>query len=171
MSAVQEPPQASAGGFTIFRREDAPYHRPASPPGGLSDVSRDGLESMMEAGIGDGAEARVLFSAPGFSAMYVWFKSGFPLFRHSHGPDCLYQVIGGSLQLGDEVLRKGDGFFVPAGAPYAFQVGPEGVEIIEFRHEDIRDTVIQANNPAFWEKAVETIRTRREGWREEARPA
>lgn len=162
----------AASGFTVFRREDAPFHRPAGPPAGLSDVSREGLAQMLgEAGTGEGAEARVLFSAPGFSATYVWFKSGFPLFRHSHGPDCLYQVIGGSLQLGEETLRKGDGFFVPGGAPYAFQVGPEGVEIIEFRHENIRDTVIRADNPAFWERAVETIRARREVWREEHRPA
>lgn len=168
MSAAE---QRQAGGFAIFRRDDAPFHRPAGPPGGLSDVSRDGLARMTEAGIGEGAEARVLYSAPGFSVMYAWFKSGFPLFRHSHGPDCLYQVIGGSLRMGDEVLTKGDGFFIPAGSPYAFEVGPEGVEIIEFRHENIRDTVIQANNPAFWEKAVETVRSRRDEWRTESRPA
>jgi hypothetical protein len=162
----------ATSGFTIFRREDAPFHRPAGPPGGLTDVSREGLARMMgEAGVGEGAEARVLFSIPGFSVTYAWFKSGFPLFRHSHAPDCLYQVIGGSLQLGEETLRKGDGFFVPGGAPYAFQVGPEGVEILEFRHENIRDTVIRADNPAFWEKAVETIRARRELWRDEPRPA
>lgn len=159
-----------AAGFTIFRREDAPHHR-AAPPGGLTDVSREGLARVAAEGFGEGADARVLYSAPGFSLMYVWFKSGFPLYRHSHGPDCLYEVIGGSLQLGDDVLRKGDGFFVPAGSAYSFIVGPEGVEVLEFRHEPLRDSIVQANNPAFWEKAVETIRSRREAWRSEVRPA
>ena len=159
----------AAGGIEVFRREDGPPHRPG-PPGGLTDVSRQGLARVVEAGLGDGADTRVLFEAPGFSLMYVWFKSGFPLFRHSHGPDCLYEVIGGSLQLGEDVLKKGDGFFVPAGTAYAFTVGPEGVEILEFRHEHIRDTIVQANNPVFWDKAVETIRTRRETWSREPRP-
>ena len=80
-------------------------------------------------------------------------------------------MIGGSLQLGDETLNKGDGFFVPAGTAYTFKVGPEGVEILEFRTEHIRDTIVQAvNNPAFRDKAVETIRTRREQWRAEHGP-
>jgi hypothetical protein len=165
-SGAAAPP---AAGLTIFRRSEAPPHRPG-PPGGLSDVSREGLGRVVEAGLGDGAESAVLYDAPGFSLIYVWFKSGFPLYRHSHGPDCLYQVIGGSLQLGEAELRKGDGFFVPGGSAYSFVVGPDGVEILEFRHDHIHGTVIQANNPAFWDKAVETIRSRRAQWREEPRP-
>jgi hypothetical protein len=169
MPATQTSEAERTTGFAIFRYDESPQHRPG-PPGGLSEVARTGLARCSEAGMGDGAETRVLFNEPGFSLLYVWFKSGFPLFRHSHGPDCLYQVVGGSLQLGEDTLRKGDGFFLPAGTAYTFQVGPEGVEILEFRHEHIRDTIVQANNPAFWDKAVETIRTRREQWRAEPRP-
>jgi hypothetical protein len=170
MSDVLEKTGAAAPGFTVFRFDEARDHIPAAPPRGLTEVSRDGLAKLTEAGMGAGAEARVLFSAPGFSLTYAWFKSGFPLFRHSHGPDCLYQVVGGELRLGEETLRKGDGFFLPAGAAYTFQVGPEGVEVLEFRHEDIRDTIIQANNPAYWEKAVETVLARKELWASEPRP-
>ena len=143
-------------GFTIFRMDEARPHRPTQPPKGLTEVSAGGLQRFMDARMGDGTEALVLHEGPGFCLMYVRFKSGFPLFRHSHAPDCLYQVVGGSLQIGDQVLRKGDGFFVPAGTPYAYTAGPEGVEVLEFRHEPIRETVIQANNPAYWEKAVAT---------------
>jgi hypothetical protein len=169
MADGANPPAGRPGGLTLFRREEAPPHKPG-PQGGLTDVSRAGLASLGEAGLGQGAESRVLFEAPGFSLMYVWFKSGFPLYRHSHGPDCLYQVIGGALHMGDDVLRKGDGFFVAAGTAYTFTVGSEGVEILEFRHEHIRDSVVQANNPAFWEKALETVTANRERWATEPRP-
>jgi hypothetical protein len=170
MSETLEPEPKARAGITVFRLDEARPHQPG-PTGGLTEVSKAGLASLVEAGLGEGAEAQVLFSAPGFSLMYAHFKSGLPLFRHSHGPDCLYEVIGGSLDLGGQVLRKGDGFFLPAGTPYAFVVGPEGVEILEFRHEPLRDTVIYANNPVYWEKAVETVRSRREIWRDEGRPA
>ena len=159
-----------SGGFRIFRRDDAPLKTKASKQGGLTDVSRAGLAMLAEAGLGDGAESRLVFEAPGFSLIHVWFKSGFPLYRHSHGPDCLYEVIAGSLQIGEEVLRKGDGFFLPAGTPYTFAVGDEGVEVLEFRNEPLRDSVVHANNPAFWEKAAETITAHRERWATEARP-
>jgi hypothetical protein len=165
------PEGARPAGFTVFRFAEGRQHMPGGPPQGLTEVSAAGLARLMETRMGGGAESRVLFETPGFSVMYVWFKSGFPLYRHSHGPDCLYEVIGGSLQMGEEVLRKGDGFFVPAGTPYAFTPGPEGVEILEFRHEPIRDTVIHANNPAYWDKAVETVAANAERWSTEARPA
>jgi hypothetical protein len=167
---IAEDPKAVAG-FTVFRFAEGRPHIPSGPPKGLTEVSMNGLQRMMETKMGGGAESRVLFETPGFSVMYAWFKSGFPLHRHSHGPDCLYEIIGGSLQMGEEVLRKGDGFFVPSGAPYAFVPGPDGVEVLEFRHEPIRDTVIHANNPAFWERAVEAVTTNAERWKTEPRPA
>jgi Cupin domain len=53
--------------------------------------------------------------------------------RHSHDGDCLYYVVEGSLVMGSQVLEAGDGFFVPSGAPYAYEAGPEGVVVLEFR--------------------------------------
>ena len=154
----------------IFRHKESPRHK-ATPASGLTDVSRSGLAGLVEAGLGDGAETRILYEEPGFCVAWAWFKSGFPLYRHSHGPDCLYQVVGGSIRFGTEELGKGDGVFIPGGTPYTFQVGPEGAEIVEFRHEPISGTVVLANNPAFWEKAMEMVRGRREIWRSEPRPA
>jgi hypothetical protein len=156
--------------FTVFHFAEARPHRPSGPPAGLTEVSAEGLRKLSEIRMGDGAESRVLFEAPGFSLMYVWFKSGFPLHRYSHGPDCLYQVIGGSLRMGEQTLRKRDGFFVPAGSPYAFTPGPDGVELLELRHEPIRDTTVYANNPAFWERAMATVLARRNAWADEPRP-
>jgi hypothetical protein len=170
MSDGNHEPPRSPGGFRIFRYEDSPQHK-ATVPTGVTEISGAGLSKVSEAGLGAGADTRVLYSAPGFNLVHVWFKSGWPLFRHSHGPDCLYYVIGGSLKIGDEELRKGDGFFVPGGVPYVYTVGPQGMELLEFRHEPIRDTDIQANNPAFWEKALEMVTSSQERWKTEPRPA
>ena len=35
--------------------------------------------------------------------------------------------------MGSQVLEAGDGFFVPSDAPYAYEAGPDGVEVLEFR--------------------------------------
>jgi hypothetical protein len=35
--------------------------------------------------------------------------------------------------MGSQVLEAGDGFFVPADAPYGYEAGPDGVVVLEFR--------------------------------------
>jgi hypothetical protein len=35
--------------------------------------------------------------------------------------------------MGSQTLEAGDGFFVPSDAPYAYEAGPEGVIVLEFR--------------------------------------
>jgi hypothetical protein len=162
--------ERGSAGFAIFRLDEAQKPEMGEYTG-MTEVSRNGLAKLREAGLPDGIEAKVLYDGPGFNLAYGWIKSGFPVFRHSHGPDCLYQVIGGELHLGDQVLKKGDGFFVPAGAPYAFTAGPEGAEFIEFRHEACHHTHVQANNPAFWEKALELVTANHERWKTEKRPS
>jgi mannose-6-phosphate isomerase-like protein (cupin superfamily) len=65
-----------------------------------------------------GDEVKVLFSMPGFSLLHAWLKKDYPLAAHTHDADCLYWIVSGALQYGDQTLRKGDGFFVPANVPY-----------------------------------------------------
>ena len=93
-----------------------------------------------------------------------------PLPRHSHDADCLYYIVAGSLTLGTETLSAGDGFFVPPNAAYAYVPGPEGVEVLEFRNADHFNIRFMAGNPAFWEKALETVRAERPGWGVQPRP-
>jgi quercetin dioxygenase-like cupin family protein len=69
----------------------------------------------------------------GFSLVRVWFAPHYVLPRHTHEADCLYYVAEGSLTMGSQVLDAGDGFFVPAGAPYGYEAGPEGATVLEFR--------------------------------------
>jgi hypothetical protein len=70
----------------------------------------------------------------GFSVVYLFFRPHFPLFRHKHEDDCLYVIISGSAVMGNQTLRAGDSFFVPAMAPYMYTAGPDGIEVLEIRH-------------------------------------
>jgi hypothetical protein len=85
--------------------------------------------------------------------------------------DCLYYIVGGSLTIGQEELGVGDGFFVGKEVPYTYRPGAAGVEVLEFRAADSFNIKIMANNPAFWDKAVESVRNQRSAWAKEARPA
>jgi hypothetical protein len=163
--------QADEARFTIFRGADA---KPLviEQTTGVSDIVLEGIKKLdAVGGLESGSETRVVFEVPGFSLVYLWFKSGYHLPRHSHGMDCAYYVVGGSLQMGNDVLGKGDGFFVPADVPYTYVAGPKGVEILEFRHCHCGDIRIMADNPAFWEKLAATAPANRVRWESEKRPA
>jgi quercetin dioxygenase-like cupin family protein len=101
----------------------------------------------------------------GFSILHVWFKADYPVPRHSHDADCLYYIVSGSAVMGNQVLRAGDGFFIPAGAPYAYDAGPEGVELLEIRHDVAQfDMQILESNAAKWATMGETIASHRAAW-------
>jgi hypothetical protein len=125
---------------------------------------------MMEAGAGEGSLIKVLYSAPGFSLVYVWFKAHFPLVRHSHSNDCLYYIISGDIRLGTERLGPGDGFFVPGDAPYTYTVGDEGVELLEFRHSSTFETRNVGATQAFFDRAVKAVRKNQADWRTTPQP-
>ena len=169
--SVETSGEAEARQFQIFRGASAPPMQ-LDELTGLTEVSSQGLAKLQEAGgWGAGADVRVLLDIPGFSLTYAWFKSGYPLARHSHKADCAYYIVGGSLKLGSAVLGKGDGFFVPGDAPYTYQVGPDGVEVLEIRHHGCHDMKILANNAAFWTKAVEATPSNFLRWAREPRPS
>jgi hypothetical protein len=158
--------------FAVFRAKDARSEADVQfmeyapiPP-----AVAEGARKAQEAGALEGAELKLLFATPGFSLSYVWFKSGFPLPRHSHNVDCLYYIVGGSLFMGHEELGVGDGFFVGHDVPYTYKPGPRGVEVLEFRATDKFNIKVLANNPVFWENAAETARQSREAWARESRP-
>jgi hypothetical protein len=159
--------------FKIYRSSQAPTLAEA---GCMSMVpfSPDLLPALQKmAGIGmeDGQDVRVLVNIPGFSLTHVWFKRDYPLPLHSHDADCLYYIIAGSLKLGKEELGPRDAFFVPADAPYTYRAGPDGVELLEFRHATQFNFVNRANSEAFWTKAYETVKANRESWQKAKMPA
>jgi hypothetical protein len=81
----------------------------------------------------------------GFSLVCAW-KSHFVLPRHSHDADCLYYVVAGTAVIGNRVLTAGDGFFAPGRAPYRYSAGPDGVEVLEFRHARSFDMKVTETN-------------------------
>ncbi len=60
-------------------------------------------------------------------------------------------------------MQAGSGFFLPANAPYAYSAGPEGIEILEFRHGNHFDMRI-TESTAGWDKMVEVVREMRDTW-------
>ncbi|HEX7760682.1 MAG TPA: hypothetical protein VF459_14340 [Caulobacteraceae bacterium] len=166
------PQDAKAGKFAIYRGADAPSFSEIDVMDydGFTAGLQESFAKLIAAGFEDGQTVKLLFSAPGFSLTYAWFKSGFPLPRHTHNADCLYYIVAGSLTLGSETLGAGDGFFVPCDAAYTYVPGPEGVEVLEFRKTDHFNIKFLAGNPAFWNKAVETVTAEHPGWLSQTRP-
>ena len=151
--------------FEIFRRADAPSLEESGilVASTSAEPDADGIGEAVQAGIDRGYTTKVLYATPQFSLVYLWYKSGFPLPRHSHDADCLYAVVGGSLRIGTEELGPGDGFFVGAEVPYAYTAGDQGVEVLEFRSVGTFDIKLLAGD-AFWRKAAERARSKQEAW-------
>lgn len=117
-----------------------------------------------------GYSHRVLFTSNGMSLLHLWFKSGFALPRHSHDTDCLYFVVAGTLRMGTADLGPGDGFFVGADVPYTYTAGPEGVEVLEFRSAEQFYLDLMTDNPAYWQKFIDTMQAKQAVWKDERRP-
>ncbi len=156
----------------IFRGADAPSLEEAGHMEYVDDdpVILEGTAKLGEAGIGEGAVLKCLFSGFGFSLHYVWFKPGYPLPLHSHNSDCLYYIISGDIRMGTEEMEAGDGFFLPAETPYTYTIGDGGVELLEFRTQEEFDIQFKGKTDAYWEKMLEKLRAEQPKWKETLPP-
>lgn len=156
----------------IFRAQDAPSLMEAGcmtiEP--FSEVQRDGIMKTLGASDVPGEDIRVLTDLPGFGLTHIWFKAGYQLPLHSHDADCMYYVVAGSLRLGTEELGPRDCFFIPAGVPYTYTPGEDGVEVLEIRHANHFNFVNHTKGAAWWDRAAEEIASRRESWKTASRP-
>ena len=116
--------------------------------------------------IASGSVVDILFKGEGFSLIRGRFKPGYRLPRHSHSADCLYYVVSGQAIMGKRVIEAGSGFFVKAHAPYAYQAGPAGVEVLEFRAATSFDMRIFDQTPAAWRPIVAAAVENQERWSE-----
>ncbi|HEX7820195.1 MAG TPA: hypothetical protein VF463_06205 [Sphingobium sp.] len=160
-------------GFKIYRAKDAPdlVETGAMTMEAMNDIQRSGLKKMVEVGYLHGDDVQMLVDLPGFSLAHAWLKKSYPLLLHSHDSDCLYYVVAGSLKLGTEELGPRDCFFVPANVPYTYKPGPEGVEVLEFRHTGNFNFLNLSKGAAFFEKAAETVAANVEDWKVATRPS
>jgi hypothetical protein len=159
--------------FALFRSAESRDFEQSGvmSQGAPTQTEMAGAVAAVDAGMLEGTTVRLLFDLPGLSLTHAWFKSGFPLPRHTHNVDCLYYILAGALRIGTEELGRGDGFFVGAEVPYSYVPGPEGVEVLEFRGSNSFDIKLLADNPAFWAKAVERVERSRDGWNKESPPS
>ena len=154
--------------MTFFRAEDAPtLEEDGIMTMGSMEMDpavRDAVDLGM---LGVGQRVRVLFKGEGpdgFSLIHARFEPGYRLPRHSHSADCLYYVVAGEAHMGSRVLKPGDGFFILAEAPYAYTAGPEGVEVLEFRHATTFDIKIRDKTLEHWKPVIEAIKAHGESW-------
>ncbi len=159
--------------FAIFREGDAPsLDETGMMEYKMSAEATAGSQLLLDAGVMDGSVVKQLFrhsGEGGFSLVYVWFKSNYELPRHSHNVDCLYYVIGGEIVLGSQRLGPGDGFYIPIDHAYAYRAGPDGAEVLEFRHATSFDIKLDEKPDAF-ERILKAVEANRERWVKESVP-
>ena len=163
--------ETQKSGFAIYRAKDAPglMDTGRMSIASTTDVQRAGMKSLVAVGYLDGDETTMLVDKPGFALTHAWLKASYPLALHSHDSDCLYHIVAGSLRIGTEELGPRDSFFVPANTPYTYTPGPDGVEVLEFRHAQAFNFVNLSKGEAFYTKAAVTISANRRAW-QTARP-
>ena len=114
-----------------------------------------------------GADVELLFrqeGEDGFSLVRAWFGPDYVLPRHHHDKDCTYYVVAGEIRLGNQVISAGEGFFVPAGHPYGYRAGPDGAEVLEFRHATSFDIQIVDDKREKWEEVFKVASSHHEMW-------
>ncbi len=140
---LDETGMMDAMSFTIDGADDTP----------ISDAELDRLQSS--------ARLTVPFrqqEPDGLSLVTIRFAPGYRLPRHSHSSDCLYYIVEGSIEMGQRELGPGDGFFLPAEQVYAYQAGPEGVTLLEFRTRTSFDMKVHEKDMAAYRaKAIASL--------------
>jgi len=158
-------------GIRLFRSKDAPglfesgtMSSPIFDPDDERELSADGPRS---GNIALGGHDAVLFRGEredGYSLVRAWFAPHYVLPRHSHDADCLYYIVEGSISMGSQVLEAGDGFFVPSGAPYAYEAGDDGVVVLEFRMRTSFNMIIPGGQVDRWRRMAAVADLHAEEW-------
>jgi quercetin dioxygenase-like cupin family protein len=150
--------------MTFYRAADAELlgDDTMSPP----TIDPSVFEELDLSPIGGGSVVDVLFKGDGFTLIRGRFKPGYRLPRHSHSADCLYYVVSGQAIMGSRVIKAGDGFFVKADAPYAYQAGPDGAEVLEFRAATSFDMRIFDQTADAWRPVVAAAVANQARWAE-----
>ena len=173
MSTDTAPKAKDRSRFAIFYERDAP---PLEETGMMEYKSTEeatvGSQRLLDAGVMEGSVITQLFrhsGENGFSLVYVWFKPNYHLPRHSHDVDCLYYVLGGQVIMGSQVLEVGDGFYIPGDHAYGYRAGPEGAEVLEFRHATSFDIKLD-EKPEVFDRILDTVKVNHDRWAADSLP-
>ena len=158
-------------GIRLFRGGDAipladtdAMSPPLFDPEDCKALAEDGPRSPT---IALGIDDRLVFRGEGdegFSLVRAWLAPHYVLPRHSHSGDCLYYIVEGSINLGAQQLCAGDGFFVPSNAPYAYEAGPDGAVVVEFRLQTSFDMTIPGGQLERWRRMAVVAEEHGERW-------
>jgi hypothetical protein len=66
--------------------------------------------------------------------------------------------------MGNVIIRAGDGFFIRADQPYAYEAGPDGVEVLEFRTATSFDAKIFDRTVERWQPIVDAAEANHDTW-------
>jgi mannose-6-phosphate isomerase-like protein (cupin superfamily) len=140
---------------------------------GVDDAVQAGFRQLAGNGLEEAQKIRCLFrdsGDPGSSLVHIWYKSGFVLPRHRHDADCVYYIIAGEIQMGNVVLRQGDGMFIPKNRDYMYSVGPDGVELLEYRNASRFNIVFDGRDSAQWTRMVQAAKDNADAWKQQNEP-
>jgi quercetin dioxygenase-like cupin family protein len=173
---VSESNQKTSGtghrrGIQLFRGEDAmPLSESGAmapmvfDPDDMSALAADGPRSPL---IAQGIADTLVFQgegADGFSLVRAWLGPHYVLPRHTHSGDCLYYIVEGEIIMGSRHLVAGDGFLVPSEAPYAYEAGPDGAVVLEFRNETSFDIKFTGGQLERWRRMAEVAEVHGQTW-------
>jgi hypothetical protein len=168
----------SRRGIKLFRGSDAvpiaesgAMSAPQFDPEDMKALAADGPRPKT---VALGIDDRLVFQGEGHagsSLVRAWLGPHYVLPRHSHSGDCLYYIVEGSIIMGAQHLGAGDGFFVPSDAPYAYEAGPEGAVVLEFRTETSFDMQIPGGQLERWRKMATVAEEHGEHWAELRAPS
>jgi quercetin dioxygenase-like cupin family protein len=161
----------SRRGVKLFRGSDAvaiaesgAMSPPQFDPEDMKALAADGPRPKT---VALGIDDRLVFQGEGpegNSLVRAWLGPYYMLPRHSHSGDCLYYIVEGSITMGAQQLGAGDGFFVPSDAPYAYEAGPDGVVVLEFRTRTSFDMQIPGGQLERWRKMATVAEEHGERW-------
>jgi quercetin dioxygenase-like cupin family protein len=178
--SIEEPGNPEGGQPVVKRRvriakasEARNLDTEVMPWVGVSAEDGESLLNLYRDGAAEGSVIKLIYedSVSGMSLTYAWFKANYLLPPHSHNSDCTYYVISGEAHLGTEVLRAGDVFFVPSDTFYAYQAGPQGVEVLECRTSTKFNLRVRGLGKSFPERAMKIITENLPNWRRQEPPA
>jgi quercetin dioxygenase-like cupin family protein len=158
-------------GIRLFRGADAvaiaesgAMSAPQFDPEDMKALAADGPRPKT---VALGIDDRLVFQGEGptgNSLVRAWLAPHYVLPRHTHSGDCLYYIVEGSITMGAQSLGAGDGFFVPSDAPYAYEAGPDGAVVLEFRTQTSFDMQIPGGQLERWRKMATVAEEHGERW-------
>lgn len=94
----------------------------------------------------------VMFPEMPLNMVVTEFGPNYLLPQHSHAEDCMYYIESGEVIMGARRMGPGEGFLVRANQPYAYSSGPDGVRVLEIRHQPMNppNFTLRDKNVAGW---------------------